>query len=116
MFCTFILPQTIVLEYISKYKFDSLEYIYLLDGDKYLPVPTNNDLSIKMLGNSFTKIGEKEILTLMEAPEITKETKYIYDYIFSSQSKQIIDRKVLETSALKRIGDLPKFENIIDPE
>lgn len=104
----------IVLEHISKYKFDSLEYIYLLDGDKCLPVPTNNDLSIKMLGNSFTNIGEKGILTLMEAPELTSETNEIYDYIFSSQSKKIIDNKVSKNFELDILGDLPTFESIID--
>ncbi|MYL39809.1 thiopeptide-type bacteriocin biosynthesis protein [Halobacillus litoralis] len=72
---------------IDKYELNKLKYIYLLEGDRSLPVPNNNNPAISFLESCKRNVGESYELVLMEAPELENaENNDVCDWIYSSSS------------------------------
>ncbi|TFJ90641.1 lantibiotic dehydratase, partial [Lentibacillus salicampi] len=57
-------------EMINNYNLNQFKYIYILEADRALPVPTNNNLSVQFMETCKQKVGGEYVLTLMEAPEL----------------------------------------------
>lgn len=85
---------------INKYNFNINKYVYILEGDRYIPVPTNNIRSIDFIESFKKNIKGTYYLTLMEAPELENlsgEDK-VCDYIFSSDEEVYSDSQIYEPS------------------
>ena len=75
-----------IKEVLETYKLNQYKYVYFLEGDKTLPVPTTNDSAIEFLEACKHKYGEEYALTLMEAPELENVEGHINDWIYSSEN------------------------------
>lgn len=78
--------QKTILDMLSKYKFNKYKYVYIVEGDRTIPVPTNNSFGLKFIENNKQDLGDTYKLTLVEAPELDllKKGEKNYDYIYSS--------------------------------
>ncbi|GAB3798793.1 thiopeptide-type bacteriocin biosynthesis protein [Virgibacillus kimchii] len=74
-------------ELIQKYNLDRYKYIYFLEGDRSLPIPTNNNMAISFLETCKRNTGDEYTLTLMEAPELENVENEVSDWIYSSGHK-----------------------------
>lgn len=92
---------------INKYKLNDNKYVYLLEGDKTLPVPVNNEWAILFLESCISKNDQ---LTLMEAPELKESTQEVSDWIYSS--KQYKQGKLDSSST--EIVEAQRIEEKID--
>ncbi|WP_164218625.1 thiopeptide-type bacteriocin biosynthesis protein [Virgibacillus sp. YIM 98842] len=80
-------------ELIQKYKLDRYKYIYLLEGDRSLPIPTDNNTAISFLETCKRNEGQAYTLTLMEAPELENVENEVSDWIYSSGHKEFEGEK-----------------------
>lgn len=80
-----------IKQVLETYKLNRYKYVYFLEGDKTLPVPTTNASAIEFLEACKHKYGEEYGLTLMEAPELEHVEGYVSDWIYSSENVVHID-------------------------
>ena len=93
---------------IKKYNLNQFKYVYFLEGDRTLPVPTNNSEAIRFLETCKRKTEEGYELVLMEAPELEHIESGVSDWIYSSDHK-ILESEEHEGNDLKRAIEVSKF-------
>lgn len=88
---------------INKYKLNRFKYIYIVEGDRAIPVPTNNEEALDFIESNKRKHENLYYLTLMESPELDNipgEEK-VHDYIYSSRKH---DSNVFSNYQLPMLG------------
>lgn len=101
-------------ELINKYSLNQYKYVYSLEGDRTLPVPTNNSLAAQFLETCKIKMENGYSLVLLEAPELENTEDEVSDWIFSSGHKMFSSEEL--NGHLKRTLEVSKtFLDEADP-
>lgn len=80
---------------VEKYHFNENPYVYLLHGDKSLPVATGHEYGYELMDISLQKRNEYYQLTLIEAPELENQKNNVTDWIYSSQRTKNVNTQPL---------------------